>query len=100
MKLTLNKLKLLIEEVIEEGKQERQWISQRPEEERAIWQTAEEKGMKVSDMSWVVKVKTKEEELEEIILLVLKYDRTFIVIPRNKKTLGTSFKSFKSLKLQ
>lgn len=72
MQLTLNKLKQLIKEVIEEGKQERQWISQRPEEEKAIWHSAEQQGMKVSDMSWIVNVK-QEEELEDIIPFVIKF---------------------------
>ena len=66
MKLGARLLKQLILEVLDEGKQERKWVKLQPEEEQESWLSAEQKGLKLSDLAWIKKVRGGE-PIEDII---------------------------------
>ena len=66
MKLGARLLKQLILEVLEEGKQERKWVKLQPEEEQESWLSAEQQGLKLSDLAWIKKVRGGE-PIEDII---------------------------------
>ena len=51
---------------LEEGKQEKSWIANQPEEEQEHWISAERQGLKVSELSWIKKVRG-DEPIEDII---------------------------------
>jgi hypothetical protein len=77
MKLDGKLLKKLILEVIEEGRQEKKWIAQQPEGEQEQWLSAEQQGLKLSDLAWIKKVRGGE-PIQDIVGDVLYF--------RNKKT--------------
>ena len=66
MKLGARLLKQLILEVLDEGKQERKWVKLQPEEEQESWLSAEQQGLKLSDLAWIKKVRGGE-PIEDII---------------------------------
>lgn len=72
MKLNGKLLKKLIFEVIEEAKQERRWIQQQPEGERASWLEAEKLGIKLSDLAWI-RARRGELGIEEVAKLVANF---------------------------
>lgn len=61
MKISKNRLRqIILEEMIqylEEGRQEKNWIAQQPEEEQEQWLSAEQQGLKLSDLAWIKKVR-------------------------------------------
>lgn len=61
MKFSKNRLRqIILEEMIqylEEGRQEKNWIAQQPEEEQEQWLSAEQQGLKLSDLAWIKKVR-------------------------------------------
>ena len=57
MKLDGKLLKKLILEVIEEGRQEKKWIAQQPEGEQKQLLSAEQQGLKLSDLAWIRNVR-------------------------------------------
>lgn len=74
--LTAKVLKVFLNEhTVQEGKRERDWIKQKPAEEQEHWLTAEKKGLKISDLSWISKVRG-EEPIKDIIGDVLYFRRS------------------------
>ena len=74
MKLDGKLLKKLILEVIEEGRQEKKWIAQQPKEEQEQWLSAEQQGLKLSDLAWIKKVRGGE-PIQDIVGDVLYFRR-------------------------
>ena len=72
MKLNVDMLKKLILEVLDEGRREKDWIQQQPKEEQGQWLSAEQKGLKLSDLAWIKKFKGSE-SIENSVKLVLAF---------------------------
>ena len=73
MSFSINKWKkFLNESLIDEGRRERDWIKQQPEELKKAYSDAEEKGLKVSQLAWIKKTRGGE-PIEDIVPDVVKF---------------------------
>ena len=98
MKLGARLLKQLILEVLDEGKQERKWVKLQPEEEQESWLSAEQQGLKLSDLAWIKKVRGGE-PIEDIIgdVLFFREESTQQKLKDNGFETNLSKKHYKSV---
>ena len=70
MRFSKNALrKIIFEEMqqyLDEGRKEKNWIAHQPEEEQEQWLSAEQQGLKLSDLAWIKKVRGGE-PIQDII---------------------------------
>ena len=99
MKITKKDLKQIIKEelisVLREGRREKDWIKQQPKEEQEQWLSAEQQGLKLSDLAWIKKVRGGE-PIQDIIgdVVQFKNQKTQQILKSNNFETNLSKKTY------